>query len=106
MLVAVATYAVTKTFPAEERWGLIDQMRRAAVSIGSNISEGCGRATNKQFAASLHVAMGEAWELEYQVRLPERLGFGDASSLDDLLEKIVIVKKMMAGLAAYLRRSA
>src|SRR5450756_1236938 len=69
IVVAEATYRVTREFPPDERWGPVSQMRRAAVSIRSNIAEGCGRSTNPQFVAFLQIAMGSASELEYQARL-------------------------------------
>jgi four helix bundle protein len=74
---AVLVYEYTSEFPASERFGLAFQLRRTAVSIGSSIFEGAGRRTNKQFAASLVVSHGEACELGFQVRLAQRLNFGD-----------------------------
>jgi four helix bundle protein len=58
-------YRTTSTFPRAEQFGLTAQMRRAAVSIGSNISEGCGRNGAKEFAHFLHMALGSASELEF-----------------------------------------
>jgi four helix bundle protein len=88
---AVLVYEYTAGFPASERFGLAFQLRRTAVSIGSNIYEGAGRRTKKQFVASLDVSHGEASELRFQVRLAKRLAFGDPKlgstvrrSLEDL----------------------
>ncbi len=61
---AVETYRCTASFPRDERFGLTAQMRRAAVSIGSNISEGCGRGGNRELVAFLHYALGSASELD------------------------------------------
>jgi four helix bundle protein len=74
---AVLIYDYTAGFPREERYGLAAQLRRTAVSIGSNIFEGCGRPTERGFCASLGVAHGEATELLFQIRLSIRLKFGD-----------------------------
>jgi four helix bundle protein len=68
-------YLVTKTFPLEERYGLVTQMRRAAVSIPTNIVEGCARRTEKDYLNFLNIANGSAHELSYLLRLSERLGY-------------------------------
>lgn len=100
MVVAEATYRVTREFPPDERWGLVSQMRRAAVSIGSNIAEGCGRSTNPQFVAFLQIAMGSASELEYQARLSLRLNLSSGELLNDLITKITSAKGMLGKLPA------
>jgi four helix bundle protein len=74
---AVLIYEYTAGFPREERYGLAAQLRKTAVSIGSNIFEGCGRLTERGFRASLGVAHAEASELLFQIRLSIRLAFGD-----------------------------
>ena len=71
----VAVYELTATFPAAERFGLTSQMRRAAISCGSNIAEGCGRAGDRALAASLYVSHAEACELEFQLLAAQDLGF-------------------------------
>ena len=70
---AIETYAMTARFPNAERFGLTAQMRRAAVSVGSNIVEGCHRAGNRAFLMFLHNALGSAAELQYQVELALQL---------------------------------
>ena len=75
---AVLVYDYTAAFPREERYGLAAQLRKTAVSIGSNIFEGCGRLTEPGFRASLGVAHGETSELLFQIRLAIRLSFGDS----------------------------
>ena len=75
-------------------------MRRAAVSIGSNIAEGCGRSTNPQFVAFLQIAMGSASELEYQARLSLRLNLSSGELLNDLITKITSAKGMLGKLTA------
>ncbi len=69
----VQVYKITKEFPAEEKYGLISQQRRSAVSIPSNISEGAGRGTNPQFKHFLEISMGSCNELITQIELSNRL---------------------------------
>lgn len=75
LVLAEATYSVTQTFPPEERYGLSAQMRRAAVSVLSNISEGAARRTRPEYVHFLHVARGSLAELDAQLELAIRLGF-------------------------------
>src|SRR5437868_5047819 len=81
---AKLTYQTTERFPRAELFGLTSQMRRAAVSIGSNIAEGCGRATRKQFLHSLDQAAGEASELEYQCLVAEDMNYGRPAEVEQL----------------------
>lgn len=69
-------YRLTASFPAEERYGLSQQMRRAAVSIPSNIVEGCTRESQADFRRFIEIATGSAAELRYQLGLSRRLDFG------------------------------
>jgi len=69
----VDVYEATRSFPREEPYGLTSQLRRSAVSIPSNIAEGCGRNTDADFARLLDIAMGSASELEYQLLLSAQL---------------------------------
>jgi four helix bundle protein len=75
MDLAEACYLVTRDFPSMERFGLISQVRRAAVSIPSNIAEGHGTTLAKKFAYHLAMARGSLMELETQILLAERLGY-------------------------------
>jgi four helix bundle protein len=75
MLLAEQVYRVTKTFPSEERFGLVSQMRRAAVSIPSNLAEGAARRTSGEYINFLHIAHGSLAELETQAILARRLDF-------------------------------
>ena len=72
---ALEIYKATKGFPADERFGLIVQLRRAVTSVASNIAEGCGRGSDKDFARFLSIAAGSASEVEYQILLARDLGY-------------------------------
>jgi len=104
--VAALTYAATNQFPIAERGGLLPQMRRAAVSIGSNITEGCGRSSEKQFLSFLQIAMGSACELEFQCRLAQTLELAASNDLAELLRAIQQCKRMLAKLSVNIRERA
>jgi len=89
-------YSVTKEFPKEEIYVLTSQIRKSAISITSNISEGAARNSSKEFIYFLYVALGSASELESQIIIAERLKYIDDSS--DLQEKINAIKNMIKGL--------
>ena len=75
--VSLATniYELTKTFPQEERFGITSQIRRAVVSISSNIAEGAGRGSKKEFAQFLSIAYGSCYELDTQLLISNNIGF-------------------------------
>jgi four helix bundle protein len=104
MQLAKITYLVTKGFPPDERFGLVAQMRRAAVSVGSNISEGCGRSTNRGFATFLEVALGSTLELDYQACIAMQLGHGDAEKLKEVRETADKLRRMLASLISAVKR--
>ena len=91
-------YRATNTLPPEERYGLLRQVRRAAVSISANIAEGCGRRGDRDFARFLQIAMGSASELEYLLLLSHDLGWLAEEDHRHLGGKTVQVKRMLAGL--------
>ena len=99
----LAVYRATKTFPPDERYGLTSQMRRCSSSVPSNIVEGCGRGSNADFLRFLHVALGSANELEYQLLLCRDLGYITEAVHEDLSSRALEVKRMLAALTVKLR---
>ena len=89
-------YETTRTYPLEEIYGLKSQMRRASVSIPTNIAEGCGRNSDAELARFLEIAMGSASELEYLLLLSKDLNFCDNKVYNSLTAEIVEVKQMLA----------
>ncbi|MCL4539057.1 MAG: four helix bundle protein [Bacteroidetes bacterium] len=101
----LGVYKSTQSFPKEELFGLTSQIRRAAVSIPSNIAEGCGRGSDAELARFAEIAMGSASELEYQVLLARGLNYLNNEEYEDLSNRIVEVKKMLTSLIKKLSRS-
>jgi four helix bundle protein len=95
---AVTVYARTEHFPRAEIFGLRSQMRRAAVSICSNIAEGCGRGTNRDFRRLLDVAFGSACELECEAILSRDLELMAKTEHTELLQALEEIKRMLTGL--------
>jgi len=106
MDLVVRVYAVTAEFPAAERYGLAQQMRRAAVSIPSNIAEGYGRRTAKQRYHFLETALGSVFELETQTELTARLAFVDEERFHELAETIRGIGRGLTALMRYVEREA
>lgn len=100
---ALAIYNATKEFPKEELYGLTSQIRRASMSIPTNIAEGCGRNTDADFARFLQMAMGSASETEYQIILAHDLDFLSNDSYEKLHNEVEEVKRMLASLLKTLR---
>ncbi|MGB3618555.1 MAG: four helix bundle protein [Catalinimonas sp.] len=100
---AEAVYQTTQTFPVEERYGLTSQLRRASVSVASNIAEGAGRNSNKEFAHFLGIASGSCAELETQLIIATRLDFIDGIKLHALQTHINEVSNMLYRLKDSLR---
>jgi four helix bundle protein len=96
-------YDLTKTFPPAEQYGLVSQMRRAAVSIPSNIAEGAARASTREFIQFLRISLGSLAELETQIIISERLGFVNHDK--ELNNSLVTLRKMLSSLIAKLKKS-
>ena len=88
------TYLTTKTFPSEEKFGLVSQMNRSAVSIPSNIAEGCGRGTDAQLVHFLDIAIGSNCELETQFYLAFDIGYISAEVLNKFTDEISQIRRM------------
>ena len=98
-------YKVTEDFPRSEMYGLTSQIRRAAASIPTNIAEGCGRNTDKDFARFLEIASGSASETDYQLLLSKDLKFIDAEHYKSLYEQLTEVRKMLSSLIGKIRNN-
>lgn len=95
MVLAEMIYKTTDKFPKEEIYGLISQLRRAAVSVPSNIAEGYGRSSPKEYGQFYAISYGSLLELETQINLANRLGFTSTQSLDELSLLIEEISKML-----------
>lgn len=96
--ITLQVYNLTKTFPKEEQYGLISQMRRAAYSIPSNIAEGCGRESDNEFKRYLTITRGSASELEYFTILTKDLGFIQKSDFEILNDQVNKVRRSLKNL--------
>lgn len=99
----MVVYKETRNFPKEELYGIVSQMRRAAVSIPTNIAEGCGKHTDKEFANFLQISMGSACETEYLVFLSGELGYISSDNVKELIINVAGIKKMLALLIKNIR---
>jgi four helix bundle protein len=97
MDLAEELYKLSAELPNDERFGLVSQIKRSAVSIPSNIAEGTGRGTEKDLARFLNIALGSSFELETQILLSIRLGFF-RDSTQEVLDKVSQVQKMLHSL--------
>ena len=102
MALARGVYALTERFPTGERYGLTSQIRRAAVSVPSNIAEGRGRMTDRAFALFLSQARGSLYELQTQIELASDLGFAPKDSANPLLAEASEIAAMIHGLLSAL----
>jgi four helix bundle protein len=100
MQLAKFVYQKTKDFPDHERFGLVSQLRRSAVSVPSNIAEGAGRGTTKDFIRFLHIARGSLCEIETQTLLAEDLGY--MNKADDIIGQSNRVFQLICGLISFL----
>ncbi len=100
MDLVINVYELTAKFPTEEKFGLAQQMRRAAVSVPSNISEGSARKSPNEFVQFLHISLGSLAELETQLIISERLGFNQNEMTRDY-ELVNRIRQMIVGLIRY-----
>ncbi|SNR76245.1 four helix bundle protein [Lutibacter agarilyticus] len=92
-------YKITNTFPKNEMYGITSQVRRSAVSVPSNISEGAGRDSTKEYVRFLNISIGSLSELETQMIIAQRLKYIKDSTIFD---EIIKVRKLLIGLKKYL----
>lgn len=97
----IEIYKITKEFPKDEQYGLTSQIRRACVSIGSNIAEGSGRSTIKDYRSFLYTALGSAKEVEYQLLVAKDLEYLNIRTYDRLM---TIMDKIIGRLTGYLKK--
>lgn len=95
---ALEVYSATRSFPRDERFGLTAQMRRAAVSIPSNVAEGFNRYHNKEYRQFLYVSLGSCAELETQIEIGSELGYMDHATHERLLEELDHESRMLRNL--------
>ena len=88
-------YRISRQFPREETYGITSQLRRAAVSIGANLAEGCGRRTSSELARFVRIAMGLASELDYHLLLCRDLGFINDDDFASSAARLTEVRKML-----------
>ncbi|MCH7576127.1 MAG: four helix bundle protein [Candidatus Marinimicrobia bacterium] len=103
---ALDTYAVTRNFPKDERYGLTSQLRRAAASIPTNIAEGCGRGSDRELAQFAQIAAGSTSEVDYLLQLSHDLGSMQQEGYQELQKRTVELRKMLASFIRTLRAPA
>jgi four helix bundle protein len=99
----LAVYKTTQTFPKEERFGLISQIRRASTSIAANLAEGCGRRSDGEMGRYVQIAMGSGAELSYHLLLAKDLGFVMSEQYIELNASLERVLRMLSALSAKVR---
>lgn len=95
---AVEIYKITSEFPKNQQYSLVNQIERAVVSVSSNIAEGAGRKGRKEFIQHLSIAKGSLYELETQLVISNKVGFLSQEKMEDLINKIEEIGKMLNGL--------
>ncbi len=91
-------YFLTEKFPTPERYGLISQLRRASVSIPSNIAEGCSRHSQREFRRFVEIALGSAFEIETQLIIAQKRMFFSKSELEEFLSKLESLQRRLNAL--------
>lgn len=94
MDMVVEVYKTTEKFPSTERYGITSQIRRSAVSVPSNVAEGAGKNSDKDFVRYLSIAQGSSYELQTQLILSHRLGFIEKAKCEVLVNDISEIQKM------------
>lgn len=95
--IAVNAYKLVSTFPKEEKYALVSQITKSAVSIPSNIAEGSSRKSEKDYFRFIEIALGSSFELETQLLIAQAVNFGNAESRTELLADVAEEQKMLNG---------
>lgn len=106
MALVTDNYRVTQSFPNNEMYGLTSQLRRAAVSVPSNVAEGQGRSSDREFALFISHALGSLMEVETQILIAQDLGYIEKQRSEHLLQQSAEIGRLANGLLATLRKSA
>lgn len=101
---ATVIYDITKNYPKNEMYGIVSQMRRSVVSISSNIAEGAGRQSKKEFKRFLNIAKGSSYELETQLTISKNLGFITHNQFDEITRSLIELHKMIHSLIKTLNK--
>lgn len=99
----IVVYSITRSFPADERYGLTSQIRRAAVSIPANIAEGAARQSDKEFYQFLSIAQGSSSELETELLIAKNLGYLSLEDYERMYSEINTIARMIVGLSKSVR---
>jgi four helix bundle protein len=102
---ALAIYEASRSFPREEMYGLTSQLRRAAVSIGANIAEGCGRRSDGELVRFLQIARGSASEVEHHLLLARDLKFLQAATHQEIEKRLQEVQRMLTSLVSSIQET-
>jgi four helix bundle protein len=97
-------YKITRLFPKEELYGITNQIRRAAVSIPSNIAEGAARNYDKEFIQFLYIALASGSEVETQLIISKNLNYINENQFNDLSSRLTVIQKMLQGLIRSLNK--
>ena len=97
----LSLYQLTSVFPSDEKYGLTSQIRRAGISIPSNIAEGAARQSNKEFVRFLYMSLGSAAEVETQLEIARRLGL--LNNEIEVTDQIIYIKRMLIKLIESLK---
>ena len=103
MKLAEDMYCITDSFPPKEQFALTSQIRKAAISIPSNIAEGYGRNTSKNYVQFLYISKGSLFELETQIELSKRLNYINEEVYNNIEESIIEISKMLHSLIVKLK---
>jgi four helix bundle protein len=106
MKLAVEVYKISDKLPHQEKYILISQINKCAVSIPSNIAEGCGRNSSKEYIYFLSIAQGSAFELETQLIICQELNYANREDLESVFSTLLEIQKMLFSLQDKIKRTA